>query len=232
MSVLPRIKPGQVITAEFLNQLATAIDRLNSTLGGDAAGRLDAMVATLAALSPEVLIWCRISGVYFRGDLLPIGAVTRASVGLPSEWTYGVVGIGRPGINEPRMAPVYGRPVVNDEALIHPALVDMICCMVRLPSGEGAAARVVGELMLLPGSEVPARRRCNTPSGGGNVVSAMEEQKKKLRLPPPDPRIRIGFDQIADESQISGPGKGGEGVQSGEGPGGIGTPGGEGGPGL
>lgn len=201
---MPRIARGEEITAAFLNRLAEGIDAGRG--GGASSGGEDllrrAVMAAVAMLAPggEGIVWCRIRHVRFRGDLLPDAAVTRATVGLPSEFTYDYFGIGRPGIEETNAAPVYGRPVVNDEALVHPALPGMACIVLRLPTGE-VARPMGGELWLIEGSEVAARRRCGTavgaPGGGGGPV-----------IPPPPPPPEEGVGKGGGDSVAGGLGQG------------------------
>lgn len=168
------IAPGDVITAELLNAMRVRIEHLETLVQNPLA-------AVLAGLRREEFIQCRIKGVRFSGDPM---TVTRASVGLPSLWTYDIIGIGRAGIDETGIAPVYGRPVVNDEALIHPALVGMVCYFVRSPNDAGS---LTGELMLLPGSEVTARRRCGTGTGNLTATGAGAKPIDKVEIPPPPP---------------------------------------------
>lgn len=179
--MLPRIRPGEVITAEFLNTLAAAIERSLRGVEAEAGG----VAAVLAALRRDELVQARLKRVRFLGDPGPTGQGTTMP-SLPSEISYDAVAVGRPGIALSGATPIYGRPVRNDEIRIYPALVGMVCYIVRSPRNDGTGQR--GELMLLPGSEVQAFRPC--PAGGAGAVRAggraIPPEELPL-LPPLDP---------------------------------------------
>lgn len=226
---LPRINRDDVITADYLNQLAAAIEQAMDPSGGDGM-----VMRALASLRREDLVQCRIKAVRFDHDIIPPGPDVPD---YPSLWTYDYIGIGRAGVKEEDATPVYGRPVRNDEAKIYPARVGMVCYLVRAPNGAGTYA---GELMLLPDSEVPARRRCGGSISGLGLRGATSSKKPTDKIvepdpppPPPTPAQRYGFGQLGTGNETAEFTKGGDGVLGGDlGGGGIGTPGGEGGPGL
>lgn len=81
---------------------------------------------------------------------------------LPSQVFYWAQAISNSAAKIERERPFYGQDVHNDEARVWPAQVDMDCFIVRGIDEEGAR---YGRLMLLPGSEVVARRPCRGGTG-------------------------------------------------------------------
>jgi hypothetical protein len=163
---IQHFNPGEPLRAARLNEL---VDGINGATPTRPRTIIDSAVAeTISALSPNDLIQCRIVTVNAPG--------AGANSELPSDVRYTVRGIGQTGIVLVGVYPKYGRPVRGNEARIWPARVDDICYIVRRPTSE---RKVVGELMLLPGSEVLAFRTC----GGAGAVAA----PAVFRLPPPLP---------------------------------------------
>lgn len=174
---------GDEIFASFLNEITGRIQRLEQL-------QMNPVAAVFAALPPDQLIQCRMIGRRFNGTLLPAGVMNPA---VPSEITYDYVGIGQPSITRTNAPPVYGREVRNDECLIYPAPEGVVCYLVMSPRAGTESGRL-GELMLLPGCEVPARRRCGTGANGlqaltPGLLKRLTEPKKDFpRRRPEQPR--------------------------------------------
>lgn len=173
---VPTPQRGQPLTAEFLESVVARIERLEQTVR-------DPVAAVFAAMPSQELVQCRIVKRRFDGDPL---ADTAEPAEAPSRFTYDVRGIRRgAALRLQGLTPVYGREVRNDEALVYPARVGQVCYIVRSPA-DGTAG-LVGELMLLPGCEVPARRRCSPGAllaGGGRPPA---DRRPEAKLPPPPP---------------------------------------------
>lgn len=178
MPDLDRVKAGEAVRASHINALRDALADI-------AAGRLPAeleqrmLTSILTALDPERFIVCKIVDVKFNTDG-PYPPLPPAEPGGPTtpdprnapvmgvggrltywpsqiEW-YEYRGFGKPGVHGYK-PPVYGRPVEGDECRIYPAQVHMTCLVEIDVDAEGERK---GRLMLLPGSERVARRRCGT----------------------------------------------------------------------
>lgn len=161
--------PGEPITAAWAAMVVDELDRLSREASLRSAGNpvLEAMVLSLTSLEPSVFVAARIMDVRLSGAGVS-GPSGTAYLG--SQVSYRIRGIRRGGIDLDNQFPVYGRPVRGDEARIYPALQGMVCFIVRSPAATGAGG-TDAQLMLLPGSEVVARRSCTAPppglAGGG-----------------------------------------------------------------
>jgi hypothetical protein len=232
---VPLINPGEPIRASWLNELVGAV---NAAAGG--GGRDSSIEAALAlALSAfygDLFVPVRIMRVLVAGQAVQtwtqgatVAPITTTS--LPSAVSYDVRGIRRGFVIENRQ-PIYGRPVRNDEARIYPASAGLVALVERSPRGGNQAGRAHGNLMLLPGSEIVARRPCQpgTLLRGPTGPELTEEELEELPLPRPQ-RVgsitRVGGDGTG-ASQAAGGGPAGStpgdgGVSAGDGLGGNGS---------
>ena len=176
MAIRP-LQTGEPITAAWIADLVAAVNALSEQLGRAGGGKVaDAAVLAGVLGSPDEFILCRIVEV----ELSPAAGPGPAY--LPSTVTYRVKGIRRPGIDLAGLTPVFGRPVRMDEARIYPASIDTVCYIVRTPARAGTGGHDA-ELMLLPDSEVVARRRCDLPGGARVTPEMIERERRRLGLP-------------------------------------------------
>lgn len=144
-------RPGDRLAASDMNAIVGALGDLRKRIDeGDSEMVARLVAAALAALGADWLLPVKISAVHVTGT--PIGGAS-----LPSEVKYSYVAFYRPNLIKEQQTPVYGRPVKNDEARIYPATRGMVAVVVKNLNGDGTPRP---ELMLLPGSEVVARRTC------------------------------------------------------------------------
>jgi len=151
---IPAVRPGDVMSAEWAERVRAAIEALG---GGDVPGNLmqSVIAGVLAALAPERFIPVKIMAVNIATGGGGGSAVDGAY--WPSDVRYDLRGIAKPGINLTAQTPWYGREVRNDEARVYPARVGDTALIELEYDGEGTHR---ARLMLLPGSEVVARKRC------------------------------------------------------------------------
>lgn len=171
--MIPAPARGEGITAAFLQSLSARIERLERN-------GVDPVAAVFAALPSDEFVQCRIVKRRFMGD--PI-ADDAEPAEVPSAFTYDIRGVRR-NLVRTGLTPIYGREVRSDECRVYPALVGQVCYFVRSPGGGGGGLQ--GELMLLPGCEVPARRRCESANVfGGPIGGATPEEPAITPMIPP-----------------------------------------------
>lgn len=186
MPVQP-INVGEKIRASWLNEIVEAVNA-GATPGRSGENSvLAALGLVLTALDPKLFVPVRIMVTRlgheplqtFNNELPPRPINTAYT---PSTISYDVKAL-RSGWLVEDIAPTFGRDVRNDEALIYPAHTGLVAFMIRAVKMREAPGQQLGEytadLMLLPGSEVVARRRC--PTGGGAVSGPFG----RFQLPPP-----------------------------------------------
>lgn len=212
----PSITPpnkGEEIKALFLQALAERLERVERAIGAN-----DPVAAVLSALPSEQFIQCRIVGRRFAGDPIPAGVAT---ADYPSLFTYDIVGVRRPSISRTNVVPVYCRPVALDESKVYPAIHGGIVYLVRSPRPSGSG--FIGELMMWPAMETPARRRCGGGISGLGLRGATSSKKPPDKIvepdpppPPPTPAQRYGFGQLGTGNETAEFTKGGDGVLGGD----------------
>ncbi len=153
MATVRRVNTGDPITAAWANELADAVrDQAGGLLGGDLGKNVLALAALLQ--DPDRFVAVKIKAVRLTGAGID-------DAYFPSAVRYQVEGIRRPGILEDNLVPFYGREVEDDEARVYPAKVGMTAFLERDVVEEGPGdIRVIARLMLLPGAERVARKRC------------------------------------------------------------------------
>lgn len=198
--MIQRINPGQRITAAWLNSIVDAINGMAVSGGGDPSllgVESSSLALMLTALMPSMFVPCRIVAVRRNSDIvceLEVGMtpVPISSAEIPSSITYDLKAT-HEAWRVDDVTPVYGREVRGDEARIYPAQCGMVAVYVRSvalrSSPSQQPGRPVGQLMLLPGSEVVARRRC-PPSGTGLSSATLAARLGLPPIPPPQPPPR------------------------------------------
>lgn len=153
---VPALRRGDPIGEAWIGQLVATVNGLVDAARGGATANAQAELLAIvgAAQPPGRAAWARITAVDV--DAGAAGLPGAPGAHFPDDIRYTAVELGRP---EAEMGPAYpdfGRPVRNNEARVYPAAVGDLCLILKDPGGGVIRPR----LMLLPGSEVVARRKC------------------------------------------------------------------------
>lgn len=170
---------GEALTAESVNAIFAELDELRALLmgRGGKSNEQGALALAFSAIDPDLFVPCRMTDVRLVGE----GFAAPGGLAFwPSQVSYRIVGIRRGGIDLDNMVPVYGRPVRGDETRLYPASVGMVCVLVRSPAADDSG-EIDSQLMLLPDSEIVARRLCTTSQPASR--SLIERDMERLRIP-------------------------------------------------
>lgn len=206
--MLQPINVGDPITANFLNGIINAINAIDTGTG--AAGPIAAsLAAVLSVIEPDIFVPVRIIRTRAGGTPIqefdntqPPRQITNTY--FPSFVSYDVKALRAPWEVED-IAPSFGRDVRNDEARVYPARTGLIAFMIRAPKMRESDGEALGkysaDLMLLPGSEVVARRRCNPPAP---ILRAPNGLPLPLDLPLALPGVDTAISTPNTQSQSQG----------------------------
>ena len=191
----PSAVVGDPVRSQDFNTVLDAIAELQDVVqpsdgadGSDTSSQSGFVAGLLPLMFPEVFVPVRITNVRISGS--------GTSPATPSTVTYDVVGLAHPGTSATNLTPKYGRDVANDEALVYPATAGMTAIVVRTPKSDGSG-KLQGDLMLLPGSEIVARKRCGASGLSATGTGTGTNAASKLTAPvPPVARLGGGEAQI------------------------------------